>query len=654
MTVARLLALLTSTVLALGGSATAADPATQLYPIDLRVDSGGEGSWFPENVFHLSWDRPPIADEGFPISAVGFRVRDAAGALVASPVRMSSDHTAIQGIRVPPVPGVYTAEVWLEGPGGASGPSRSVALRFDDAAPGIARPSGPPGWISADTPARIAVAAAGPQPISGIRGYAVAVDRRGEPAPCAVPGRCSIAETDLMGGPAGGTISLGALPEGDNVVGVVAVSGAGVSSTDVATTVVRVDATRPQTTLAGAPQGWANGPVRLVARSTDAQSGMRAGGSAGAYTAIAVDGGPPRLEPGDSAAATVAGEGTHLVTFHARDAAGNLGDRSAGTAVAIDESPPRVAFARVQDPGDPERIEAKIVDGLSGPDPGRGSIAVRAAGTTRHWTPLPTAATPGRLVARWDSESHPAGAYEFRASGYDLAGNGAVSNQRGNGVKMVLVNPLKVPVRLQAGLAASAVRTLPYGRRISYGGRLTTRSGVALSSQPIEIVETLDPGAVPSRRSTTVLTDADGRFGARLRPGPSRSVVASFAGNGTLGRVSGGESRLRVRAGLRLRVSSRLARIGGARVVFSGRLGALGAPLPAEGRAVELQFRLPGRPWAEFRTVETDSRGRFRYPYAFSDDDSRGVRFLFRAYAPAQGDWPYEPAGSKPAAVRGR
>ena len=69
---------------------------------------------------------------------------------------------------------------------------------------------------------------------------------------------------------------------------------------------------------------------------------------------------------------------------------------------------------------------------------------------------------------------------------------------------------------------------------------------------------------------------------------------------------------------------------------------------------MELQFRLPGLPWTEFRTVQTDRRGRFRYGYRFSDDDSRGVRFQFRAYAPAQGDWPYEPGGSRPVAVRGR
>ena len=61
---------------------------------------------------------------------------------------------------------------------------------------------------------------------------------------------------------------------------------------------------------------------------------------------------------------------------------------------------------------------------------------------------------------------------------------------------------------------------------------------------------------------------------------------------------------------------------------------------------MQLQFRLPGLPWSEFRTIHTDRRGHFRYAYRFADDDSRGVRFQFRAFAPAQAGWPYEPAGS--------
>ena len=127
-----------------------------------------------------------------------------------------------------------------------------------------------------------------------------------------------------------------------------------------------------------------------------------------------------------------------------------------------------------------------------------------------------------------------------------------------------------------------------------------------------------------------------------------------FPGNRTLTRAAARAVRLDVLGGVRMHASTATARIGGAPVVFSGRIGDLGAPIPSSGRPVQLQFRFPGSEWSEFRTVQTDPHGHFRYPYPFSDNDSRGVRFQFRAYAPAQYDWPYEPATSRPVFVTGR
>ena len=68
-------------------------------------------------------------------------------------------------------------------------------------------------------------------------------------------------------------------------------------------------------------------------------------------------------------------------------------------------------------------------------------------------------------------------------------------------------------------------------------------------------------------------------------------------------------------------------------VVFSGGVGDVSAPRSRRRSAGELQFRFPGSDWSEFRTVQTDAHGRFRYPYAFSDD-SRGVRFQFAPSPP--------------------
>ncbi len=638
-----------------GGDRAVASEASQLYPINLQVREG-EANWHAGNFFSLNWERPPVAGQGFPVEAVHFRALDAAGAVVVREERLPGERVQIQNLEVPWVPGIYTAEVWLEGPHGELGPTVRAALRFDNARPGTTQPVAPQGWVAGSAAAVVALEhPLSALPLSGIRGYAFSIDRGGESWPCASRTWCSEAEIDLRGGIEDDTFSLGTLPEGLSVVRAVAVSGSGVPSAEAGSATVRVDATRPEVTLAGAPRGWANGPVRLVAKASDALSGMAAGGPNGAYTAIAVDNGVPRTELGDSAAVTVSGEGIHRVALHARDTAGNVGSRPMA-AVSIDEGSPRVSFARAQDPTEPERIEATVADPLSGADPARGSIAVRAAGTRQRWLALATAATAGRLVADWNSDSYPAGIYEFRATGYDAAGNAGATNRRANGARMILVNPLKKPVQMQAGFGRPhrpTTRTVAYGKTSPYGGRLTSQSGVPLAHLPVEVIESFDPGAASPQRSTTVLTAADGTFAVDLRPGPSRRVEAVFRGNRTLSRASGGEVRLQVLAGLRMRASAATARVGGTPVVFSGRVRNVSAPIPAGGLPVDLQFRIPGGSWTEFRTVQTDSRGRYRYAYAFSDDDSRGVRFRFRAYI-SGGDWPYEPAASRSVAVTGR
>jgi hypothetical protein len=684
------LAILVASLLLADGAA--ADQAAQLVPVQLRVLDGdgtadGESSWHADNYFVLSWIRPPVAEQGFPITAANYRLYDAAGiALGEEDVHVPGDVTRIDNVRIPyPFdPGIYTAEVWLEGPGGQRGPRVRATLRFDDARPGSARPLEPAAWTAGNAAALVTLEhPLGPLPVSGIRGYAVSVDRGSGSLPCAGSDRCGLAETDLSRGIADDRISLGVLPEGVNFVRAVAVSNSGKRSLEVRSAIVRVDATLPEVTLAGAPSRWSSAPVRVTASATDALSGMAAGGPSGPYTAIAVDGGLPRVEPGAAAAAVISGEGVHAVAFYGRDAAGNVDQNSAATAtVGIDETPPQVAFGASQDPAEPERMEALVTDPLSRPDPARGSIALRPAHSRQPFTPMPTTVSSGRLIARWDSDAFPAGAYEFRATGYDAAGNATSSERRANGTRVVLTNPVKKPTEIVAGFGGRRLiwqhcsrkegrrrcrreqteaferrpttRATPYGHGLSYAGQLTSASGVPLDGLAVQIVETFDAGADPPQRTTTVETATDGAFLARLEPGPSRRVEAVFPGNRTLTRVSGGKVRLRVLSDVRMHASSSSARIGGAPVVFSGGIGDLGAKIPARGRPVELQFRFPGSDWSEFRTVQTDAHGHFRYRYSFSDDDSRGVRFQFRAFAPEQDDWPYEPAASRPVFVTGR
>jgi hypothetical protein len=276
---------------------------------------------------------------------------------------------------------------------------------------------------------------------------------------------------------------------------------------------------------------------------------------------------------------------------------------------------------------------------------------VRAAGSGAPFEPLPTTTEGGLLRARWNSDEYPRGDYQFQAVGRDRAGNAATGTRRAGGSPMVLPSPLKTTTMLSAwlGAAGESSMTVPYGRRVTYRGRIELPSGHPLAGLPVRVVERFAPGSGLAPRETVLDSAADGRFALSLSPGPSREVRAVFAGAPARARAATLPETLAVRSGVSLSSSAPNATIGGRPVVFSGAVAGAAARL-----AVQLQFRLPGRAWSEFRTVQTDRRGRFRYAYRFSDDDSRGVRFLFRAYVADQDEWPYEPGSSRPVGVRGR
>jgi hypothetical protein len=663
--------------------------AVKLQPCNLKV-TGGEDSWHADRWFYISWDNPG-QDGGSPLVATHFRVRNPAGTVISpgeTRTRWVEDHADVE---VSPTPGVYTFEAWNENATGDQGAISTAKLRYDPVRPGDVAPLPVAGWVSRNEfPLTLRIGHPGaPFPASGIHGYAVSIDDEPAGDPCAAGDRCADAETDLRGGIDDDSLYISGLPEGANHVHAVAVSGAGMKSTATGHTVIYVDLADPVTTLDGVPSGWANQAVTVTARATDSTSGM--GG--GASTAIRVDGGAPKTAPGGEVSATAIGDGIHTVAYYARDAAGNSNDGGSANGIAneqpatatvrIDRGPPQVSFANFQSPLDPESIEVRVADPLSGPDLSRGRVEVRRAGTTDQFERLPVETANGKLVAHWDSDAYPAGEYEFRATGHDAAGNAIATARRGNGSAMTLTNPLKLRTALWAGFGGREVerrrcakrgkrwrcrsestgdfgrrpreRLVPYGRGALYSGRLSAGLGTALAGVAVRVTERFDPGASEHDRTTTARTGADGVFTVWLAPGPSRQVEAVFAGNRTASRSSAGTARLLVSAGVRLRASSAVARIGGRPVIFNGRIGAAGAAIPPDGKAIQLQFRVPGIvPWTEFRTIQTDAQGRFRFPYAFSDDDSRGVGFQFRAFAPAQSGWPFEPASSNPVTVTGR
>ncbi len=542
----------------------------------------------------------------------------------------------------------------------------SAAASYVGQRPGDVEPQRLPSWIGRNSfPLRVAISHPA-VPSSGIRGYAVSVDTRPDGSPCASLDFCTLAETTLQGGAGQNVFEAPGLPEGTSYLHAVAVSGEGVRSAHVGQETLHVDTTDPITWLSGVPAGWSDRSVHVIASASDSGSGMGEGGPWQPYTALRIDGGAPIVTAGSTATATVIGEGAHLVSYYARDAAGNVNDggavngvtdHSPSTAwVRIDRTPPQVAFANSQDPADPDLILVRVADSLSGPDTTRGWIGVRAAGSGDRFQALPAEPAPnGELRARWSSDNLPLGEYEFEAVGYDAAGNSARATKRADGGAMVLANPLKATATLRDAFQRGGLsRLVRYGPGIPLRGSLIAGVNTPLGGAPVKVVERFAPGARPAASVSTVRTDSGGGFSFLAPPGPSRTIDLVYEGDQTRGRAAGQTLELRVRSRVRLRASAKAVRVGGRPVIFRGRVLAPPGTIPGDGLPVRLQFRIGRSPWSEFRTVQTNRAGRFRYAYRFSDDDSVGVRFRFRAFVAAHEDWPFEPGGSRPVLVRGR
>jgi hypothetical protein len=660
------------------------------YVSDLAPLAGYD-SWTATNQFLIAWKVVPL--DGPAPTGYAYRFLDPSGQPIGPEFRSPEVGDRQITVSIPRAPGQpaiaagrYGLELWLEHEQ-ADSPHAGTTVRFDDTRPAPARVLAHGEWIRAGSTVALQIERSPePQPPSGIRGFAIQLDHGSGSGPCGGD-RCDPDDVDLAGD-GGGTVPLGPLAEQLNLARIVAVSGSGMTSATSTEVALRVDGTPPRVGLEGVPNGWSGGPVAIAATAVDELSGMSSNGPAGAVTAVSVDGSVATVAPGDRATTVVHGEGLHEIGAYARDSVGNFSEGGAASdpppsaRVRIDESLPQVAFASSQDPAEPERIVALVTDHLSGPDPERGSIALRPAASSQPFEPIPTGVGAGRLTALWDSDSYPPGNYEFRATAYDLAGNRASTVLRGNGAGMTLANPIKAPTAVAFGFGGRqlvwhscsrsggalrchrkligpferrpATRSAGYGRGVPVGGKLTDAAGLPLAGLPVEVTEVFDAGSTSSERQTTILTDPDGFFLAHLPPGPSRRIEVGFGGNRVLTRSSGRELRLGVRAAVRLRSSTATAAIGGAPVVFSGVVAHDDAKIPATGLPVELQFRLPGSPWSEFRTVQARPDGHFRYPYAFSDDDSRGIRFQFRARLAAQPGWPFEAGTSRPVAVTGK
>lgn len=613
--------------------------------------AGGEG-WRAENRFDLSWSNP--SGGATAITAARYWIVDAAtGAMVQGPTEVPAGGISrLRNIRVPGR-GQYTIWLQLRDAAGNLGTATAVSLRFDDLRPGDIGSAAPPKWLAAaDFPFRLELrppAMTGP---SGLAGYAFTVSDDEQHTPCAA-GFCLAEEIGLTGAAGDRVVEIERLPPGIHWLSAVAVSGARLRSVNAHRVRLRVDLTDPKTRLGGVPGGWTRGPVTVTARANDGESGMAVPVDPrvrSPQTVIEVAGQTSRREIGDRATATIARQGVHRVRHWARDLAGNANDggRDANghlhavpgeSTLKIDWTAPQLEFLPT-DPEAPERIRVKMNDSLSGP--ADGGIRFRPAGSPQPPIPLESRLTGDTLEAHFPSDELADGLYEVSAYSVDRAGNSSTAAEEAPPTTMLSV-PLKPATSIAVhfvGRSRATRRLVKHGSSEVVKGRLRDRAGTPLSGLRVELVERFRPGSKVGHRVTAHGTDSEGRFRHRLKPGPSRRIVARFPGGHLLARSESRALRLASRAAVALHLGPLVARNGEA-VKMRGRVRGREAVFPRKGKLVAIQYLDAGRKrWRPVELVRTDRKGRFRYTYRFRTVASP-QRFRFRAVAVPEAGWPF-------------
>jgi hypothetical protein len=382
---------------------------------------------------------------------------------------------------------------------------------------------------------------------------------------------------------------------------------------------------------------------------------------------------PATATQGGEVDTTVLADGVHTLRGCAVDFSGGQGCAPA-VQIQVDNTPPEIEFAAAPD----GQVAATVTDSFSGP--AAGTISVRRA-DSGSWTDLQTTVehgAAGTATLRAPLPDLGGGAFFFRATATDGAGNGAsaqfrasgssaavrrqvagagdgdgpVSRNRHSGVGVggrathLLARLSSREAGARAGHARSGL-TVDYGTEAELDGRLADVHGRGVANRRVAVATRAAGGIGRTPERQRVVTDRAGRFALSLPPGTSRRVVVSFHGGGGFAAAHHEPLSLRVRAAVSLAaVPSRLHT--GQSVTLSGLVRPGAARIPARGKLVTIQYleRASGR-WRPALVVRTGTRGRFKARYRFRYITG-AARIRLRATALPEAGWPYA-AGSSAA-----
>src|SRR5205807_725392 len=140
------------------------------------------------------------------------------------------------------------------------------------------------------------------------------------------------------------------------------------------------------------------------------------------------------------------------------------------------------------------------------------------------------------------------------------------------------------------------------------------------------------------RQVAVVKTGPDGIWRTRLRPGPSRIVVAQFGGGSTVEPSVSKAANVVVPAPINLHIHPRSAHWGRT-IKISGRVR--GGYVPTYGEVVLLWVRWRGGS-TEIGHVYTNRDGRFKTTYTFGQG-AGAIKYKLWATTGRESDYPYAP-----------
>jgi hypothetical protein len=180
----------------------------------------------------------------------------------------------------------------------------------------------------------------------------------------------------------------------------------------------------------------------------------------------------------------------------------------------------------------------------------------------------------------------------------------------------------------------SATGRVRYGRHATIVGRLTNRDGQPLPGHEIRVLAAAPGGA--EQLAAVLQTDGEGRYGYRALGSYSRTLRFVYAGTPLILPAERQVQLIVPAAGTFEPSRKRL--LNGQSVVFRGRVRSL--PLPPAGKLVELQVRQPSGEWTTFRTLRTDSGGRWalRYRFRYVACDTT---YRLRVRIPSEAGYPF-------------